>query len=285
LLANGDRVRVVDSRDDREHVPEGAEFNPADVTDYSQVVRSLGGIDVVFDLAGTVLNVARKNPRLAVSLDVMDTCNVLEACVEKKVTKVVYASSFYAYDGLEPGRTVSEENHADIFSAEMFGVVKLMGERLVREYSKARGLRYVILRYGPVYGPDERCTCVIYDFLKAGLDGRSLVIWGKGERKNQYTYVEDVARATASSLTRENEVFNVISPEQLSLRQVAEMISKEYGFQVEYELSTAEGPSLPYISPRKALEELKWKPMTLSEGLRETVQAMRAHSQKSLGIA
>ncbi len=104
------------------------------------------------------------------------------------------------------------------------------------------------------------------------------MIWGKGIRKNQYTYVNDIANASTSALDRTDEVFNIISPEQLSLRDVAEALSRDYGFKVQYDASKPEGPSLPYISPSKAVKELAWKPLTLNEGVHRTVEAMQADS-------
>jgi len=88
---------------------------------------------------------------------------------------------FYVYDGLPRNITVDEDDRSSIFKAEMFGVVKLMGERLVLEYNHKYGLKYVILRFDSVYGSHKRCLCIIYEFIKEGLAGRPIVVWGKGE--------------------------------------------------------------------------------------------------------
>jgi len=235
----------------------------------------LDDVDVVYHLAGTVLNVSRKNPHLAVHLDLLGTSSVLEASVKNSLKKVIYSSSFYAYDGLPADSHVDEKECSDIFKAEMFGVVKLVGERLILEYNRRHNLNYVILRYGPVYGPGDRCTSVVSEFIKVGLCGNPLVIWGRGERKNQYTYVEDIAKGSAAALAFENEIFNLISPEQVAIRQIAELLVERYGFKVEYDLSKPEGPSMPYISPKKAMRKLNWNPLSLEEGIEKTVNALK----------
>jgi len=257
-------------------MPQGVEFQQVDVTDFDQVVQALSDVDVVYHLAGTVLGVARKNPHLAARLDVLGTANVLEASVKKNVGKVIYASSFYVYDGLPADIEVNEKWRSDIFKAEMFGVVKMVGERLVLEFNRQHGLKYVILRYGPVYGPSNRCSCVAYDFIMTGLRGDPLVIWGSGERKNQYTYVEDIAGGSAAALSFENEIFNLMCPDQPTIRQVAEFLARKYGFKVETDLSKKEGPSMPYMSPRKAIEKLNWKPMSIEEGIEKTVEILKS---------
>ena len=272
LIRQGYKTVILDIR--HGEIPEGAELIITDVTDFEQVLHAINEVkpDVVYHLAGTILNIARKNTYLAVRLDVLGTANVLEACIRCGVSKVLYASSFYVYDGISSDRQVTEQDHGDIFVMEMFGVAKLIGERLVHEYASRHGLKYVILRYGPVYGPHERCSCVIYEFIKEGLAGKPIVVWGKGKRKNQYTYVEDIARGCVKALPFENETFNLISPQRVSIREIATILSQKYGFKVVYDLSKNEGPSMPYISPRKAINRLNWKPIELKEGIDRTIE-------------
>jgi UDP-glucose 4-epimerase len=253
----------------------GGDFQYMDIRQLDQVMSALTDADVVYHLAGTVLGTARKNPYLAVQLDVHGTANVLEACIKNGVKKLLYASSFYVYDGLPPTMEVDESTHSDIFDAEMFGVVKLMGERLVKDYSRKYGLKYVLFRYGPVYGPHERCSCVVYEFIRDGLAGKSLLVWGKGERKNQYTYVEDIADGCTRGLSFENEVFNLISPQHITIKETAELLSKKYGFSVTYDLTKTEGPSVPYISPKKAMDKLGWNPTSLENGIETMVSELR----------
>jgi UDP-glucose 4-epimerase len=272
LLDKGYFVKVVDIRHE---TIKGAEFYISDITNLNQITDALNDIDIVYCLAGTVLNTARKNPHLAVSLDIYGTSNVLEACIKNSIAKIIYASSFYVYDGLPFDQEVDENQCSSIFNAEMFGVVKLLAERLILEYNRRFGLKYVILRYGPAYGPDDRCTCVIKDFIEKGLQKEAIVIWGRGNRKNQYTYVEDIAEGSVNAMHFENEVFNLISPEQLSIRQIAELLASKYGFKVEYDLSKPEGPSMPYMSSKKAMEKLNWKPLSLEEGVEKTYLKMR----------
>ena len=273
LLKEGHEVVAIDIRPGR--ITGSSELYVADVTNLNQMLHALSEVDVVYHLAGTVLDVARKNPYLAANLDIQGTLNVLEACVRNGVQKIMYASSFYVYDGLPNNITVDEQYRSTIFNAEMFGVVKLMGERLVKEYNQNFALDYVILRYGPVYGPHERCSCVVYEFIKEGLKGNPIVIWGRGERKNQYTYVEDIVDGSVKALRTSNETFNLISPERLRIREIAELLQRKYGFDVSFDLKKLEGPSMPYISSKKAMEKLDWKPVSLEKGIELTIEVLR----------
>jgi nucleoside-diphosphate-sugar epimerase len=272
-LAKDHEVLVLDIR--TEKLPKNVRLSIVDITDYHKLLEAMEEADVIYHLVGTVLNTARKNPFLAISLDVTTTANILEACLKYDINKIAYASSFYVYDGLPSEMTVTEDDHTDILNSEIFGMVKLVSERLILEYCKKYGLNFVILRYGPAYGPDDRCTCVVYDFIRDGLKGKPLVIWGKGERKNQYTYVEDLARGSILALNTTNEIFNLISPEQLTIKQVAELMAEKYGFKVEYDLNKPEGPSLPFISPKKAIKKLGWKTTPIIEGISKTATFLK----------
>jgi nucleoside-diphosphate-sugar epimerase len=273
LIKNGHDVVIIDNRNAQ--IPEGATLTITDITNNNQVLQALKNVDIVYHLAGTVLESSRKNLHSTISLDILGTTNVLESCVRNGVEKIIYASSFYVYDGLPASTHVDETQRSDIFKTEFFGTTKLIGERFIFEYNNRYDLKYVILRYGPVYGPNERCTCVVYDFIKNGLKNKPIIVWGYGKRKNQYTYIEDIAVGSILSLTETNEIFNLISPEQVSIRQIAELLSNTYGFKVKYDYNKSEGASLPYISPKKAIEKLSWKPVSLSEGIKRTINTLK----------
>ena len=251
----------------------GVKYVECDIRNPVEVKKIVGGMDYVYHLAALLDESLHKN--LLFDVNAEGTLNVLEACVRNGVQKVVYASSFYVYDGLPNNITVDEKSRSTIFNAEMFGVVKLMGERLIEEYNRKFGLNYVILRYGPVYGPHERCSCVIYEFIKEGLKGNPIVIWGRGKRKNQYTYVNDIVDGSVKALNISDETFNLISPERLSIREIAQLLHEKYGFKVTFDTEKPEGPSMPYISPEKAIKRLGWKPLTLKEGIDRTIKALQ----------
>jgi|TARA_B100001971_G_scaffold196540_1_gene204470 UDP-glucose 4-epimerase len=273
LVDQGHDVRVLDII--IEKPIKGTELIVADITNFDQIARCLDGIDIVYHLAGTVVGTSRKNPRLAVNLDILGTSNVLEACVKTGVEKLIYASSFYVYDGLSADTEVNEDSCSDIFKAETFGVVKLVGERLVQEYNSRYGLKNMILRFGPAYGPSDRCTCAISDFIETGLRKKPIVIWGPGKRKNQYTYVEDIADGCVGALSLENDILNLISPERIMTSQVADILSRNYKFTIKYDLNKPEGPTMPFMSSKKAENKLNWKPVSLEEGINETLQVMK----------
>jgi len=248
-----------------------------DLLDYSSTKEALRGLDLIYHLAGCVLESVRKDPFLGSAVNVDITRNVLEACRVNRVRKVLFASSFYVYDGINDRMIVNEETPLNTLDMELFAATKAFGESLLKEYHRKYGLNYVILRYGSAYGLGN-CSNVVKTFLEAGWNGQPIEVWGEGKRRNQYTYVEDLAEGSILAMDRVNEVHNLISPEEMTIGELAELLRRKFGFEVIYNLQRREGASMPFMSSRKAMKELGWKPISLEEGIENMVKERPLYS-------
>jgi len=282
LLQRGHNVVVVDMK--QPHDPEGVEFRNADVERLDEVKPALEGVDCVYHLAGFVVETMRKNPYKGCRLQLDGTLNVLEACRLNGAKKVLLASSFYVYDGLDPNMVVNEQTRLDVREMEIFGASKLMAEALTREYSKKYGLNYVILRYGSAYGYGE-CSNVIKTFLEMGLRGETIEVWGEGKRRNQYTYVDDLAEGSVLALESVNQTYNLVSPEETTTGELAGLLRRKYGLDIVFNTVQKEGPSMAYMSSRKAIKELGWRPIELDAGVEKMMSQMRATVGQGQSIA
>ena len=239
-------------------------LNEKQLEDFFKAETDIGA---VYHLAGPVLEGVRKDQVNSVKLTVNGTLNILEMCRKFDIPKIMFASTFYVYDGFGENEIVNEETRIDGLKAELFGSVKLFGESLIKEYCKKQGISYVIFRFGSAYGPDERCSNVVKDFVTKANTKDKIDIWGKGLRKNQYTYVGDIAKGCALALNSKNETFNLISPEQTSTGEIARLIDRKIGFNYYFDESKPEGKSMPYMSSLKAINILKWRPIDINTGI------------------
>ena len=270
LVEKGHEVTSIDVTEPAESAKKYT-YVHCDLLDYSITKSALQGLDVVYHIAGCVLDAVRKNPFTGSAINVDITRNVLEACCANKIGKVLFASSFYVYDGISDKMVVNEETPLNTLSMELFGATKTFGESLLKEYRKKYGLNYVILRYGSAYGLGN-CSNVVKTFLEAGWNKQPLEVWGQGKRRNQYTYVDDLAEGSALAIDKVDEIYNLISPEETTIRELAELLKAKYGFEVIYHTERPEGASMPCMSSRKAVKDLGWKPITLEEGIGRMVQ-------------
>jgi len=259
-----------------------------DVTNEKAVTEFLGkGTEIVFHLAGPVVETVRKQPKMSADVQLRGTLNILDGCRLAGVKKVVLASSFYVYAGCKSEEIVNEVSPLDVLRTELFGASKLMSERLVRSYSEAYGLEFVMLRFGSAYGFSQHALSsnVIRTFLEIGTKGETLEVWGKGERRNQYTYVDDIVDGCVRAMSQKNQVYNLISPEITTTGALARALRKLCGFEVVFNEDRKEGSSMAYMSSMKAMTELGWQARSLEDGIRITATDFAAREvQKAMKV-
>jgi UDP-glucose 4-epimerase len=255
-----------------------------DIRDRSLVAETLRGIDVVFHQAAIRITQCAEEPRLALEVLVDGTFNVLEAAVEAKVQKVVAASSASVLGLAEAFPT--PESHHPYNNRTIYGASKAFNEGLLRSFAEMYGLRYVALRYFNVYGPrmdtHGAYTEVFIRWMERIANGQSPVIFGDGLQTMDFVNVEDIARANllAAKSSVTDDVFNVASGTETSLKELAERLTVAMGSNAAVE-HAAERKVNPV--PRRLADITKAKRIlgfearvTLDEGLRSLVQWWQA---------
>jgi len=275
LLDKGHEVVVIDNESSDAH--ESFYWNKntiqskADITDYDAIRPLFNNVDYVFHLAAeSRIQPAILNPTYATEVNVVGTCNVLQACREAGVKRVVYSSTSAAY-GLTNTPPLSEEMPRDCLNA--YSITKCAGEDLVSMYYELYGLETVNLRYFNVYGPRQplkgQYAPVIGLFLRQKNAGEPMTIVGDGEQRRDFTHVGDVAMANYLAATSENsgclgQLFNIGTGTNYSVLELAQMIGGEY---VHIEPRPAEA-RISLANNDKARNILGWKPTAvLSEWL------------------
>jgi UDP-glucose 4-epimerase len=273
LAARGDEVRVVDVAG---RPLECATVYPVSVLDARELEPVLAGADAVMHMAGYVREQMRRDPDAGAHLQIEGTRNVLEASSRTGVKRVILASSFYVYQGISGA--ADEETPIDGGLLEPFALAKFASEQLCREYAARGAVTYTVLRIGSAYGPGG--SNAVRAFLEAGFRGAAIEVWGEGRRRNQYTYVADLAEGALAILGRpgasENQVFNLISPAVTTTADLAAALAAEFGFAVRFRPDPLEDPKFPYMHSDKAIALLGWRPSLLSDGLRLTARELQA---------
>jgi dihydroflavonol-4-reductase len=149
----------------------GAEIVQGDVTDAASLTRAFDGADVVYHLAG-VISLLRNEWPLVERINVQGTRNVIEACRQTGVKRLVYFSSIHAINPDPPDKPV-DENHPLIQGHRYppYDLSKAEAQRAVRQ-AVAEGLDAVIVNPTGVLGP--------YDY-QPSFFGAALLMMANGQ--------------------------------------------------------------------------------------------------------
>ena len=261
----------------REQVPDGVRFHEVDIRG-RQIYERFRGLDVLFHLAAkNCIADCQEDPLETSDVNVTGTVNVFEAARRADVGKVVYAESSALYEGSQTLPTPESDVHPQSF----YAVSKLAGMAFADAYRRFYGLRTTALRYFGVYGPrqDYRRTIppVMSAFIIKFLRGERPVIYGTGEKRRDFIYVDDVndfhLRCIDDERT-EGEVYNLGTGVNYSVREIYDEIATQLGTSIQPEFR----PDLPgeaqaNLADISAARALGWEPrIDLHEGLARSIE-------------
>jgi len=192
LLSRGYEVVVADITDNFEF-KERVHYIHCDISDQKQVdaVFQNQKYDIVYNLAGFAnLDFSIEAPLKTMQLNVISNMYILEACVNAKIKKFVYASSAYAMSN----------------KGSFYGISKLASEKIIEEYHKKYDLDFTILRYGSVYSEREYDNNYIYNLVRKAVLENVIDHKGDGDEIREYIHAGDAAKLSVDVI--ESDKFN-----------------------------------------------------------------------------
>lgn len=184
--------------------------------------------------------------------------HLLEALSALPSCRVVACSSSYVYSGLPADETVTERS--PLRPQHPFGVAKAFFEQFLH---RARA-NSVTVRLSSVFGPGTpRHPNTVSDMIDECLRMGYVTVWGKGRRRMQYVYLEDVLRVVEAVPQLPPGIYNLAGDEVATVREVAEMIAAQAGGRVVAVPDKPEGESLPRMSTDALRTHLRlpWTPL------------------------
>jgi nucleoside-diphosphate-sugar epimerase len=191
---------------------------------------------------------------------------LLEKAVQHGVRRFTYASSSMVYGDFED--YVTED--AICRPQGQYGILKLAGEWLVKDYSRKHGIEHTILRPSAVYGPLDVEDRVISKFLLTAMRGETLKVNGSTETLD-FTYVDDAAEGfVAATLSDKsaNGTYNITKSHSTTLLSAAELAVKLAGRgSIEVRDKDADFPSRGALNIDAARRDFGFDPtVTVEQG-------------------
>jgi len=264
----------------RENVPEGVEFYQYDIR-RREIAPLFEGVDTVFHLAAkNCIADCQMDPVETAEINVSGAVNVFEAARRAGVRKIVYAESSAIYEGSSIYPTPESEEKPESF----YAVSKLASMHFAKAYERFYGLKFTALRYFCVYGPvqDYRRTIppVMSAFIIKLLKGERPTIYGTGEKKRDFIYVDDVNDFHLLCLKDDRTnggTYNIGSGTNYSVKEILSMISKMLRVTLEplYK-DDPPGEAQATLADITQARSLGWEPKTsLEVGLQNAIDYIR----------
>lgn len=215
-----------------------------------------------------------------IECNVTATQRLLEAAKERPLGKFVYASSSSVYGETED-LPMREESRTRPISP--YGVTKLAAEHLALLYHRSYGVPTVSLRYFTVYGPRQRPDMAFHRFISAATRGEPVTVYGDGRQTRDFTFIEDVVRATVLALEKgpPGAVLNVGGGSRVTLDEALAAIESELGVVIDrrHEARARGDVSDTLADNTKARDRLGFLPkVSLREGLGRQCEWMKANA-------
>lgn len=307
LVDSGEKVRILIRKDSKQFDGIECEKVYGDVTDLDALLKAFEGVDVVYHLAG-IIDINADQEDMIWSVNVGGTKNVVKACQEKGVRRLVYASSVDAFPPLPDNQVMTELDHFDVDILDgTYAKTKATATQFVLDEVKAGRLDAVVTHPGACIGPYDFKVSNVGEMVRMFINGMFPVTLSFGA----YNFVDirDVAHGMymAAKQGGKGECY-ILCGEQISvdgfIKATAKACGKKapkiplsYGFakavapaaEVFYKVAKKTPLFTRYsirklvsncnFSIEKARKELDYNPMSVEQSVTDMVQWIKENEK------
>ncbi len=263
---------------------ENSETIVTDILDFSATKEILldKNIQVIIHCAALDGNAEfkMKNSARIMNENMRMSSNILDLAKELNIHDVMLISSAEIYSPEAKSPILEEDDHQSRFHYTENGYVlsKIFSEILAGLYAKQFGLNVYLPRLTNVYGPRDKFDAssgrVIPSMIQKIFNGSEIEIWGDGGQVRGFIYVKDLTKSLFCMIENKYcKPLNIATEESISILDLAKLISRVSGKEGRIRLDPEKPTGIRerVLSVQKLNTILSFKPMTLENGLRETV--------------
>jgi len=199
---------------------EGTTFIQGSILDKTLVFNAMKDVQIVYHFAAlTDLDSVNNDPAPAIEINIAGTSNVLEACIEKNIERLIFSSSVYVYSK----------------KGGIYKSTKQACELLINDYDKMYDLNYTIMQLGSVYGPNSNQTNLITRLIFEAINIGVMKHSGNGDEIRKYIFVNDVIKASIDLINKKYNKQKVIliGNESVSISELMDQITSLLGSDIK----------------------------------------------------
>jgi UDP-glucuronate 4-epimerase len=231
-----------------------------------------GDVDVVCHLAALAgVRPSLEQPLKYLRTNIEGTGVLLERMRALGLQRLAFASSSSVY-GAKPGATDAfVESDPCLSPASPYAATKRMNELQLSTYRDLFGIGSFMLRFFTVYGPRQRGDMAIAKFTAAIARGETITLYGDGESRRDYTYIDDIVSGVIAAIERVTpgayEIFNLGGTATVSLAELVATIERVVGKQAIIDRQPSQPGDVPitYANVDRARAALDYAPKTRVE--------------------
>lgn len=254
-----------------------------DITDGPAITRLVGRLRpwAILHLAAMAgVRPSIERPAHYCRINVEATANLLQAAVENKVQKFLFASSSSVYGNL--GRVPFSEEDPVAEPISPYAATKRAGELLCHTYWHLYRLPSFCLRFFTVYGPRQRPDLAIQKFTRLISHGKPLPIFGDGSTSRDYTFIDDIVSGILAALDHcdRYRIYNLGGSDPVKLSRLVEELESAIGKKALIDRKPAQPGDVErtYADLTRSTAELGYRPTTpLPEGIKKFVAWFNEH--------
>lgn len=227
LIDKGYKVQVVDdlSTGKLENLNNlKIKFYKKDILDINKI-NFKKKIDIIIHLAAKAeILIAKDKEEIYSKSNLNALQSLLNFASKNKVKKLIFASSASIY-GDTKNKKISENFRSD--PKHFYAYTKLIGEKMIINYSKINKFNYTIFRFFNIYG--KKSTAVVAKFIAQKLQNKKITIFGDGKQKRDFLHIDDLNRAIFQSIKikkSNNQIYNLGSGKPESVINLKKIVSE-----------------------------------------------------------
>jgi len=279
-LNNHYLVSVIDKNKNK-NLNLSGNFYEYDINDTDKIKKIFKKYNIVIHLAAeSGVRTDEKKSKKMIQTNINGTFDILNILKDStNFEKLIFASSGGAIIGngklpyLEdsPARPVS-----------LYGSTKLAGEALCSSFSQTFNMQYIALRFANVYGPNSATkNNLIPNLFKNLIDKKNTYIYGNGNQKRDFIYVDDVCNAINKAITyNKSQIFNIGNGKSIAIKDIIKKISliTNQNIKISYKNPNLNEVVNAYLNINKTKKLLNFQPeIKINCGLINTYEWYKEH--------
>ena len=239
-----------------------------DINNYNLLLKSTVKADLLIHLAAeSHVDRSFNSIKKFVDTNVQGTRNVLDACRENKIKKIIHVSTDEVYGEIYDG---SFKENSPLNPTNPYSSTKAAAEMIVSGYVKSFKLDVNIVRSNNIFGTRQYPEKIIASCCYNILNNKKILIHGSGKQKRTFLYIDDFCKAIYSIVInwKSNQVYNIGSSFEYKIIDLVNLIVKKFNKNFKKNTKFVKDRlfnDFRYSVNINKIKNLKWKPQVKVE--------------------